>query len=106
MTQRWFVRHTDDDSFMNMTVISSTDHGDRHDGKRFDDEPDTIAIVFHQLAPMVGYDSEDCHDQIARDIARLPEFMDALRDIVSALDDHTADSVEFDSAIEDARKLL
>ena len=60
----WFIRHCDDEHSMNMTVISSKDYGDWHSG-RFNNEPDTVAIVFHQLIPQVGCDSDDFGDDNA-----------------------------------------
>ena len=58
----WFVRHTDDAHFMNMTVVSKTDRGELHDGRQYDGERDTVAITFHQLIPTVGDDSSEDTD--------------------------------------------
>lgn len=80
----WYVRYTDDASFMCMTVICTTDYGDGHDNKRFDNEPDVVAITLHQLMPRVGLGSDDCGDadsafiaHARTDIPRLLNDLDA-----------------------------
>ncbi len=63
----WFVRYCDDDKHMCMTVISSTDHGPSNTSQ-YAEEPDTVAIVFHQGDPGVSNDIEDFGDANARRI--------------------------------------
>jgi hypothetical protein len=63
----WFIRYCDDENHMCMTVISGIDHGSSNCGK-FAEEPDTVAIVFHQLPPVVSCDLDDFGDANARRI--------------------------------------
>jgi hypothetical protein len=65
----WFKRYCDDDNHQCMTVISNKDYGPTNTGQ-FKDEPDTVAITFHQLMPSVG-DNADCNDANTELIAYL-----------------------------------
>ncbi len=63
--QKLYIRTCDDRSSMNMTVISTKEYPVHTD---FDNEEDTVCIVFHQLEPRVNADSEDCGDGVAEKI--------------------------------------
>ena len=75
----WYIRRCDDSSFMNMTVISTQDWGHKHSW--FNNESDTIAIVFHQLLPQVSCEIDDLGDANAALIAAAPELLAALEEL-------------------------
>lgn len=82
----WHVRYCDDTHFMNMTVIS-TDRYPSH--TQFGNEDDTVCIVFHQLEPRVGTDSDDCGDANAQLISKAPEMLSMLQSIVDSINEET-----------------
>jgi hypothetical protein len=77
----WFVEHTDDDYYMNMTVISTVDSGEEHTGDFHTDG--VVAIVWHQSHPMVMRDSLDMADSNARLIASAPDLLAACELVIS-----------------------
>lgn len=81
----WFERYCDDNSHMNMTVISSKDYGRTNTGP-FNDEADTVAITFHQLPPVSG-DTADCNDATTELIILLRNNADAIANLVRAADE-------------------
>ena len=80
----WYIRRCDDSSSMNMTVISTQDWGP-HNNSRFHNEPDTIAIVFHQLLPQISCEIDDLGDANAALIAAAPELLAAAKRAEQAL---------------------
>jgi hypothetical protein len=78
----WFNRYCDDDNHQCMTVISSKDYGPTNTGQ-FKDEPDTVAITFHQLMPSVG-DNADCNDANTELIAYLRNHAKEIINLVEA----------------------
>jgi hypothetical protein len=79
-----YVRFTDDDYFMNMTVISTQKQPEGHDNISFSNEPDTVAIIFHQIDPAVSVNLEDFGDANAEFIANCPADMRYLIDRLKA----------------------
>jgi hypothetical protein len=80
----WFVRYCDDESFMCMTVISSSDHGPSNNSV-FENEDDTIAVVYHQCNPTVKSEEPDEADANARLIAAAPDLLNALKKVIDDL---------------------
>lgn len=81
----WFIRYCDDDYHQCMTVISSKNYGSANSGL-YDDEQDTVAIVYHQLSPYVGTDYHpDEHDSNVRLIAAAPELLEVVEAIIADL---------------------
>ena len=83
----WFKRYCDDDNHMCMTVISSKDYGQSNNGQ-FKEEPDTVAITFHQIAPVIG---------------NIPDFNDATTDLIVFLRNHSEALLELVKAARDMR---
>jgi hypothetical protein len=79
-----YIRYCDDSYFQSMTVLSTKDWGDRNTGV-FDDEPDTVAIIFHQLCPSVGCDSRDFNKHNARLLVELWNKRNAILALVEAV---------------------
>jgi len=81
----WFTRYCDDDYHQCMTVISSKNYGPSNTGL-YDNEPDTIAIVYHQLDPYVGTDHHpDERNSNIRLIASAPDLLKSLEAVVADL---------------------
>lgn len=78
-----FKRFCDDENHMCMTVISSKDYGQSNTG-HFNDEPDTVAITFHQLRPAVGCDTDDFGDSYTDLIITLVNAADEILALVEA----------------------
>lgn len=81
----WFIRYCDDDYHQCMTVISSKNYGPSNT-MLYDDESDTIAIVYHQLSPYVGTDHHpEEHDSNVRLISAAPDLHEALEMVIADL---------------------
>lgn len=78
----WFIRYCDDDYNQCMTVISSKDYGPSNTSQ-FNDEEDTIAIVYHQLCPVVGMQEEN--DANVSLISAAPDLLACCEEIREAI---------------------
>ena len=74
----WFVRYCDDGDFMCMTAISATPVPGKNVDRYADRDPNQmVAIVYHQIEPMVHPDECDAADANARLIAASPDLLEA-----------------------------
>lgn len=78
-----FLRFCDDAYHQCMTVLSTRDWGERNTGV-FNDEPDTVAITFHQLGPSVGCEAPNFNDDNARLLVALWNHREAIAELIEA----------------------
>lgn len=84
-----YKRYCDDDNHMCMTVVSTKDWGGFNTGQ-FKDEPDTVAITFHQSMPAAG-ETPDCNETTTNLIAYLYNNAPAIRDLIAAAEEMEQD---------------